>query len=268
MNTHDIVRTVRAKGVMLKRNCDKLRVSCAEGLLTEAQAEYIREHRDEILGILDKERKLQCTIPELSTDPLPGDGADRDPGSAGARAQIPGPNSTQGEKTDYFPALTVRIQALEAEYAAAHGEPVPGELFTCGELSWKIQFPAEQRLKYRQRYEALSLLERLKEERDQAAGRNCWPPGPKDELLRQQADGSFVPAELAELDQAVPAPTEITVIMGQWNQMILGKKAAKVSRTASGVVKCELVGDIPKHEKEISKGKISKKTAMEYQKGA
>lgn len=232
MNTYDIINEVRARGVILKRNCDKLRVSCAEGLLTEAQAEYIREHRDEILGIIDKEKKLQPDPPVT----LPS----------------------------YLEALACRIASLQAEYAALYGRPAPGEKETCRELSWKEILPAELQRKYNERYETLSLIERLKRERSAALaeGRDYWTPGPSDELLRQKSDGSFVPAELAELDAPGQAPDEVTVLLGKWNQRMLKKRAVKVSKTAQGKVSCELVGDIPKHEKEIPNGKIFKGTAQ------
>lgn len=87
MNTYDIINELRAQGAILKRNCDELRVFCREGLITEAQAEYIREHKGEILGIIDKEKKLTC-LP--IADPLPS----------------------------YLETLEARIQALEAEYSS------------------------------------------------------------------------------------------------------------------------------------------------------
>lgn len=244
------LRIIRSHGITLKRNGNKLEVFAPKGTMNSCRKEILQRDRELILQQLKEEEEPDHsvaipTLPELSTDPLPS----------------------------YLEALTCRIQALEAEYAAAYGEPAPGEKETCRELSWKDFYPAEQRRRYNERYETLLTIERLKRERSTALaeGRTRWTPGPSDELLLQKSDGSFVSGELDELDEVVPdPPAEVTAIMGPWNQRLYGKRAVKCTRTAPGVVKCELVGDVPKHEKGIPNGKIPRKTAkeMEYQKGA
>lgn len=112
------------------------------------------------------------------------------------------PNTTRPEQSDlsieYLTALNVRIQAMEAEYAAEYGE---GE--TCKELSEKTFYPEEQRQRYLKRSGLLATIERLKQERDQALaeGRTIWESGSSDEFLRQKGDGSFHPVEVVEFAQ-------------------------------------------------------------------
>lgn len=278
MITYDIVRAIRAKGVILKRNCDKLRVSCEEGLLTNTQAEYIRKHRDEILNILDNERKLQHNIlppPELErADHLLGDGADR----AQVDASLP----------SYLEALTACIQALETEFSSLGqtSQATSPDWTVYRDLSENTLLPSEVREQYRRQAETLrsaltgedrpddkelrrcrellSQIERLRQERDQAAGRNCWRPGSKDELLRQEPGGKFKRVYLStalEIAQT-KAPSEVTVIMGRWNQMALKKKTCTVTRNERGELSYRLAGEPEVDQEVISKRKISGKTSF------
>jgi len=141
------------------------------------------EPTSKVAPSLHHEESFLSILPELSLSPAE-------------------PNTTRPEQADlcseYLTALNVRIQALEAEYAAEYGE---GE--TCKELSEKTFYPEEQRQQYLKRSELLATIERLKQERDQALaeGRTIWESGPSDEFLRQKGDSSFLPAEVVGFAQ-------------------------------------------------------------------
>ena len=190
--------------------------------------------------------------PELSADPdpLPGDGADRDPGSAGGRAQIPGPNSTEGEQPDLVAALPPGQRARRAaiETIVRH--------YRAGVYPWaKEQHP-----------DCILQQDRLWEEMDraaesgdevaaQAAGSalvSLWDVlhrqyaevfGPAEE--RQEENSSALPAELAERPgeprQEPDVPAEVEVPLGKWSRDILKREAVKVKTVPLRGIVCELI---------------------------
>jgi|GEM_PF-854361 len=198
------------------------------------------------------------TIPELTiADHRSGDGDDHVQSDLVYRLAAPA-------TSPYLSALNTRIAALEAEYVAMDTTSAPSPEWTVyQDLSENVLLPAEVREQYRSQAETLqseltdeqrqddekfwhcrdlvAMIERLGQERDQALaeGRSTWAPGPADELLRQQKDGSFLPAELG-LDQAAPEPTESTVILGAWNRRIFKRDKVKVIKTTTGIM-CELI---------------------------
>lgn len=188
-----LIQRMKKAGFKLQYNRTGLTLIGDGDKITQEKIDYLREHKEQIIEFFKS---------NTSDHPI------TDHGSAGTIPAIP--ELSTDPPADplplYLEALTTRIQALEAEYAAAYGEPAPGEKETCRELSTKDFYPAEQRRRYNGRYEALLTIERLKRERSTAIaeGRDYWTPGPSDTIL-QQKDGSFVPADPAGLDQAAPA---------------------------------------------------------------
>ncbi|MGV8122275.1 MAG: hypothetical protein AB2L14_21145 [Candidatus Xenobiia bacterium LiM19] len=168
----DIHSRIVSAGVTLYLSEGRLRYRAVNGVLDEQRKDFLRTHKAELIEYLS-------THPELSPIPEP----DHPPGS---RAQI-------DQAPTYLSALICRIEALEAEYASVYGDPVLGELETCRELATKALLPAEQRLKYVERYEALTRIERLKEEHSStiAEGRVIWNPGVKCQLLLPIDDNYF-----------------------------------------------------------------------------
>ena len=76
MNAEQIMSYVRQKKVVLIPDGDRIKYKAPPGIMTPGLAETIREHRQEILGILTQDRESDstpsCVKPCDNRDILPG----------------------------------------------------------------------------------------------------------------------------------------------------------------------------------------------------